>query len=433
MATSRKLNGIERFLRGEKGQRFFNFAYSIGAAIVIWGALFKILHLPGGSTLLCIGMGTEIAMFILTAFDSPSKEYAWEQVFPELGDGEATGKRRRRRSGDAQMDENGEEAAYVEGVEGDEAAAESEAEGDEAAAEGGYQSENEADYMPPQDEPVQAYPGRYYGGTDHATGRKAPAGVSTEYPGDEAQADGEAGASGRENTTITGPQGGAMVQGQQGAAYPAASGIGIAPEDAESLRESISKMAAAAEQLSQMADLTTATQDYLTRVAGIADQMTQLQETTAQLNEVSTVLLESYRAITDNSSSISESANGYVQSMEDLNRNIGGLNTIYEIQLKSISSQLESIDRVNRGLKDIKDMYEKSARQSSRYCEETERMTRYMTQLNSVYEKMVTAMTINMYNPMMGQNGGSVPPQPPRRDEFDPFDEKRNRDNYDNR
>lgn len=77
-------NVIERFLHGEKGQRFFNFAYSIGAAIVIWGALFKILHLPGGSLLLCIGMGTEIAMFILTAFDRPPKEYAWEDVFPVL-------------------------------------------------------------------------------------------------------------------------------------------------------------------------------------------------------------------------------------------------------------------------------------------------------------------------------------------------------------
>lgn len=42
-------NVIERFLHGEKGQRFFNFAYSIGAAIVIWGALFKILHLPGAA------------------------------------------------------------------------------------------------------------------------------------------------------------------------------------------------------------------------------------------------------------------------------------------------------------------------------------------------------------------------------------------------
>ena len=74
-------NGIEAFLSGEKGQRFFNFAYSIGAAVVIWGALFKILHLPGGNALLSIGMGTEVLMFVLTAFDRPPREYHWEEVF----------------------------------------------------------------------------------------------------------------------------------------------------------------------------------------------------------------------------------------------------------------------------------------------------------------------------------------------------------------
>ncbi|MCQ2288159.1 MAG: gliding motility protein GldL [Muribaculaceae bacterium] len=75
------------FLSGENAQRFFNFAYSIGAAIVIWGALFKILHLTGGNTLLTIGMGTEVVMFLLTAFDRPEKEYHWEDVFPVLGSG----------------------------------------------------------------------------------------------------------------------------------------------------------------------------------------------------------------------------------------------------------------------------------------------------------------------------------------------------------
>lgn len=77
-------NRIEAFLSGEKGQRFFNFAYSIGAAVVIWGALFKILHLPGGNALLSIGMGTEVLMFVLTAFDRPPREYHWEEVFPVL-------------------------------------------------------------------------------------------------------------------------------------------------------------------------------------------------------------------------------------------------------------------------------------------------------------------------------------------------------------
>lgn len=341
MANNKKLNKIAEFLHGEKGQKFFNFAYSIGAAIVIWGALFKILHLPGGSALLCIGMGTEIAMFIITAFDRPAKEYDWEQVFPEL---------------------NREKIAELEGEEQDE-------EGLTGA------------------ERVRGFGG---GGVIIAGGS--------------ATADASAGG-----------KGGVVVAGGSGVLAP---GLDVSEEDATSLHDSIAKMAAAADQLSQMAELTTATQDYLTKIAGIADQMTRLQETTAELNQVSSILLDSYKAITDNSASISESSSGYVESMADLNRNISGLNTIYEIQLKSISSQLESIDRVNRGLKDIRDMYEKSARQSSRYCEETERMTRYMTQLNSVYEKMVTAMTINMYNPMMGQ--------PHRNEEFNPYAAREN-------
>lgn len=149
-------------------------------------------------------------------------------------------------------------------------------------------------------------------------------------------------------------------------------------------------------------DLADSMKNMAEQMRMVTEQISQLRETTDALNHVSAVLLNSYRSITDNSESVSASSAGYVERLEDLNRNIGGLNTIYEIQLKSISSQLESIDRVNRGLKDIRDMYEKSANESSRYCEETERMSRYMRQLNKIYENMITAMTVNMANPMMG-------------------------------
>ena len=63
--VQRYRNVVSAFISSEQGQRFFNFAYSIGAAIVIWGALFKILHLPGGNALLSIGMGTEVLMSLL--------------------------------------------------------------------------------------------------------------------------------------------------------------------------------------------------------------------------------------------------------------------------------------------------------------------------------------------------------------------------------
>ncbi len=282
-------NSVERFLSGEKGQRFFNFAYSIGAAIVIWGALFKILHLPGGNMLLSIGMGTEVLMFILTAFDRPPREYRWEEVFPVLS------------------------------------------------------SKN------PEDRPE-------FNGSGVVINGGVQSSASAAMP----------------RTSM-----------------PSHSGIEL-PADA------------------------TPTDEYVAQVTALSRQMDQLRQTTESLNKVSEVLLESYRAITENSENITRSSTGYVEEMQALNRNIAGLNTIYEIQLKGVSSQLDSIDRVNQGIKDIRDMYEKSSAMSHRYCEETEKMARYMQQLNQVYEKMLHAMTINMYNPMGASGLGNAGMTPDR-------------------
>lgn len=287
-------NSIERFLSGESGQRFFNFAYSIGAAIVIWGALFKILHLPGGNMLLCLGMGTEVLMFILTAFDRPGRDYHWEEVFPV------------------------------------------------------FETRN------PDDRPDFSVKGGMVSGV-----AQAPAAVMA---------------------------GGAMPE--------------LSEDDSRSLSESIAKMAAASDQLAQMAELTTVTQHYLTQMASIAEEMRHLKDTTEALNRVSVVLLDSYKAITENSENITASSTGYVEQMQNLNRNVSGLNTIYEIQLKSVSSQLDAIDRVNQGIKDISRMYEETSGRSEEYCQETERMAENMRKLNQVYEQMLQAMTVNMYRPM---------------------------------
>ena len=187
-------NRIEKFLSSDKGQRFFNFAYSLGAAVVIWGALFKILHLPGGSLLLSIGMGTEVLMFILSAFDTPPKTYHWEEVFPVLN------------------------------------------------------SKN------PEDRPDFSGGG---GGTVIIGGN------------------------GKGGNGGNGGNGGGYAGGGQPevSAADARRAVGI-PEslnlseaDTQSLTDSIQKMSAAADQLSRMAELTDATQQYLTQLSGIAEQL----------------------------------------------------------------------------------------------------------------------------------------------------------------
>lgn len=81
-AYKKHKNRLEKFLQSEHGKRFLNFTYSFGAAIVILGAMFKILHLPYGNLMLAVGMITEILVFTISAFDTPAKDYSREEVFP---------------------------------------------------------------------------------------------------------------------------------------------------------------------------------------------------------------------------------------------------------------------------------------------------------------------------------------------------------------
>ena len=66
------------------GKNIVNIIYSVGASVVIIGALFKILHWPGASTVLMIGMFTEAFLFVIGALDHPHPEFHWENVFPQL-------------------------------------------------------------------------------------------------------------------------------------------------------------------------------------------------------------------------------------------------------------------------------------------------------------------------------------------------------------
>lgn len=62
---------LQKWMDSVAGQTFMNYAYSWGAAVVILGTLFKLTHLPGANLMLFIGMGTEVFVFFISAFDRP--------------------------------------------------------------------------------------------------------------------------------------------------------------------------------------------------------------------------------------------------------------------------------------------------------------------------------------------------------------------------
>jgi len=81
----------QSFFLSKSGKTYLNYAYSIGAAVVIAGALFKLMHWPFASLMLIVGMSTEVLIFIISAFEPQFEhhdEYKWERVYPELADDE---------------------------------------------------------------------------------------------------------------------------------------------------------------------------------------------------------------------------------------------------------------------------------------------------------------------------------------------------------
>lgn len=73
---------LQKWMDSVPGQTFLNYAYSWGASIVILGTLFKLTHLPGANFFLFLGMGTEVFVFFISAFDRPFDKTAEGRDLP---------------------------------------------------------------------------------------------------------------------------------------------------------------------------------------------------------------------------------------------------------------------------------------------------------------------------------------------------------------
>lgn len=99
-----------------------------------------------------------------------------------------------------------------------------------------------------------------------------------------------------------------------------------------------------------------------------------------EMEEAASAYVEELKKLTETLSRVSAQAESLTrdsQEMENLNRLLTGINTIYEVQLKSISTQVGTIDQIN---------------------EQTRRMARQIEDLNGIYSRMIKALTVNMKN-----------------------------------
>lgn len=104
---------------------------------------------------------------------------------------------------------------------------------------------------------------------------------------------------------------------------------------------------------------------------------------TPEMKEAAESYVEELKVLTETLSRVSEQAELMTRDskeMDNLNRTLTGINTIYEMQLKSISTQVGTIDQIN---------------------EQTRKMARQIEDLNAIYNRMIEALTVNMNQPRM--------------------------------
>ena len=283
---------LQKWMDSVPGQTFLNYAYSWGASIVILGTLFKLTHLPGANFFLFLGMGTEVFVFFLSAFDRPFDKTADGMELPTHV-GNVTGTPET-----IEIPENAEQlqpAAVVSG--GGSVAGGTVIEGGSPVVGGGTIIIG--------------------GGAGGGTGAAPAAAASTD-----------------DNEKVT--------------------PVRVNTEAVAAVSSSVATMAgsvAGQQPLPKMdPELEQATTDYVAELKRLTEMLSKVAEQSEKLGRNS-------------------------EEMDNLDRTLTGICKVYEMQLKSASSQIGTIDEIN---------------------EQTKKMAKQIEELNRIYTRMIEAMTVNM-------------------------------------
>lgn len=328
---------LQHWMDSVPGQTFLNYAYSWGASIVILGALFKLTHLPGGNFMLFMGMGTEVVVFFLSAFDRPfDKDEIGKELPHDYETDEEIAARLGLTDDDEEADDTDEDT--IEDTTADEAA--------EAAAQPAAAAQSNAQPAAAAAQPVaQGMSGVVFVGGGAAA---APSAAATSATVDEG---GTAAPETAAATTAATPNAAEAAQAAIAAATPA----GAQPFDAEAKRLAEIIRLANDELLRRAQavlspEMEEATQAYIAKLRTLADTFTKVDEQSARLAHDS-------------------------EEMAQLNRTLTAINKTYDLHFQSISKQVGTIEQIN---------------------EETRQLAKRIEELNGVYRRMIDAMAVNM-------------------------------------
>ena len=321
---------LQKWMDSVPGQTFLNYAYSWGASIVILGTLFKLTHLPGANFFLFLGMGTEVFVFFISAFDRPFDKTA-DGMELDIHTDTSMPTGQHAGGGTVVIGGGGGGSAPASGVSGGTG-------GGTVVIGGGG------------------------GGSAPASGVSGGTGGGTVVIG--GSGGGNAPASGSPGVSA-GTGGGTIVIGGGGGGNAPVSGASGAPVvDSEAIAAVSSSVISVS--------------GGSVPVSGGASAPSSFPQMTPELEEATTNYVTELKRLTEMLSRVSEQTDKLAhdsEEMENLNRTLTGICKVYELQLKSASSQIGTIDDIN---------------------EQTRKMAAQIAELNKIYARMIEAMTAKM-------------------------------------
>lgn len=268
------MSKFEDFLVSKSFKNVMAKLYGIGAAVVIAGALFKIMHWPGANVMLIAGMGTEVLIFVVSAFEPIHMDLDWTLVYPELAgmhgeDGH--GAKEDKKSITEQLDNMLEEAK-------------------------------------------------------------------------------------------------------------------IGPELIQSLGSGLKNLSEQTSKMNTLADATVATNDFTNNVKNASQKIGSIGNSMTELEKASSKTAQAFDQI---SNSTSQQATTYTTNLTNFTKNIGTLNSAYELQAQAIQKATKLYEGVERSISGLAD----SAEEAKKFRTQMAALSDNLASLNTIYGNMLSAMS----------------------------------------
>jgi gliding motility-associated protein GldL len=248
--------------------------YGIGAAVVIIGALFKILHWKGADVMLMVGLGTEAVIFFLSAFQPHQAETDWSLVYPELSEG----------------------------------------------------------YDPSTN--------------DNRFREKAP-----------------------------------QPNGLTGKLDDMLKNANVTPEALTNLGQGLNRLSTTTSQLAQLGDATNATDEYTQKVRTAAQSLERINESYANTVEAVSAM-----------SNATGDAKEYHLQVQNVTKNLGALNAVYEMELQDANTHLKSMNQFYGTLGKAMENMVQAGKDTENMQGQVAALTTNLSSLNRVYGNMLNAM-----------------------------------------